>query len=61
MERLMLDVMYKIPHQEDITEVIINRAAVEGRRKPQIKRKSATKNEVSENETGKDETGEDAA
>lgn len=38
MERLMLDLMYDLPHRTDIGEVIINRAVVEGRKKPTMKR-----------------------
>lgn len=38
MERLMLEVMYDAPHSQEISEVTINRAVVEGRRKPSVKR-----------------------
>ena len=45
MEKIMLDLMFDLPELEDIDEVTINRAAVEGRAKPKIrksrKRKSA--------------------
>lgn len=37
-EKIMLEVMYEIPHRDDIAEVIIDQAVVEGRRKPQIKK-----------------------
>jgi len=37
MERLMLDVMYDLPQLEDVAEVVINRAVVEGRGKPKVK------------------------
>ncbi|WP_438482283.1 ATP-dependent Clp protease ATP-binding subunit ClpX [Oleiharenicola lentus] len=37
-EKIMLEVMYDIPHRDDIAEVIIDRAVVEGRRKPQVKK-----------------------
>ncbi len=39
MERIMLDVMYDAPSREDIAEVTINRAVVEGRRSPLVRRK----------------------
>jgi len=39
MERLMLDIMYEAPSREDIAEVTVNRAVVEGRRSPLIRRK----------------------
>jgi ATP-dependent Clp protease ATP-binding subunit ClpX len=38
-ERLMLDVMYDIPSREDVAEVTINRAVVDGKRPPLIRRK----------------------
>lgn len=37
MERIMLDIMYDIPQHEGSTEIIINRAVVEGRGKPKVK------------------------
>jgi len=39
LERLMLDVMYEVPSRGDISSVVVNRAAVEGRRPPLIRRK----------------------
>ncbi len=39
LERLMLDVMYEIPSREDIADVTINRAVVEGKRSALIRRK----------------------
>src|SRR5215213_4783531 len=39
LERLMLDVMYDIPSREDVADVTINRAVVEGKRAPLIRRK----------------------
>jgi ATP-dependent Clp protease ATP-binding subunit ClpX len=38
-ERLMLDIMYEIPSREDVADVTINRAVVEGKRQPLIRRK----------------------
>ena len=38
LEKIMLEVMYDLPHREDITEVVIDQAVVEGRRKPQLKK-----------------------
>jgi ATP-dependent Clp protease ATP-binding subunit ClpX len=39
LERIMLDVMYEIPGREDIAEVTINRAVVEGRTPAIVRRK----------------------
>jgi ATP-dependent Clp protease ATP-binding subunit ClpX len=39
LEKLMLDLMYDLPSREDIVEVTINRAAVEGKKSPLIRRK----------------------
>jgi ATP-dependent Clp protease ATP-binding subunit ClpX len=38
MEAIMLEVMYELPHREDISEVVIDRAVVEGRKKPKLKK-----------------------
>jgi ATP-dependent Clp protease ATP-binding subunit ClpX len=38
-ESIMLDVMFEAPGRDDIAEVTINRAAVEGRRPPILRRK----------------------
>ena len=38
-EKIMLDVMYDVPTREDIADVVINRAVVEGTRAPLIRRK----------------------
>ena len=38
-ERIMRDVMYDVPSREDIAEVTINRAVVEGKKPPLIRRK----------------------
>ncbi len=45
MENIMLEVMYDLPQREDVTEVVIDAAAVAGRRRPQLRRggKSDTK------------------
>jgi len=37
-EKIMLDVMYDIPSREDIADVTINRAVVEGKRQPLIRK-----------------------
>jgi len=42
MENTMLEVMYDIPHRDDVAEVIVDAGVVEGGRKPQIKRHSKT-------------------
>jgi len=38
LEKIMLEVMYDLPHRDDVTEVVIDQAVVEGRRKPQLKK-----------------------
>jgi len=43
LENLMLDIMYDLPQDPSIAEVTINRAVVEGRGKPKIKRVSKSK------------------
>ncbi len=39
LERIMLDIMYDVPSREDIAEVTINRAVVEGKKSPLIRKK----------------------
>ena len=39
LERIMLDVMYDVPSRDDIADVTINRAVVEGKKSPLIRRK----------------------
>jgi len=39
LEKLMLEVMYTIPDDSSVSEVVINRAVVEGKKRPTIKRK----------------------
>src|SRR5688572_19413673 len=38
LEKIMLEIMYDLPHRDDVTEVLIDQAVVEGRRKPQLKK-----------------------
>jgi ATP-dependent Clp protease ATP-binding subunit ClpX len=38
-ERIMLDIMFEAPSREDIADVTVNRAVVEGKRSPLIRRK----------------------
>src|SRR5882757_6192916 len=38
-ERIMLDIMYDVPSRDDIADVTINRAVVEGKKPPLIRRK----------------------
>ena len=38
-EKIMLDVMYEVPSREDVADVVVNRAVVEGKRAPLIRRK----------------------
>jgi len=39
LEKIMLDLMYDLPSREDIVEVTINRAVVDGKKSPLIRRK----------------------
>ncbi|HEY5753038.1 MAG TPA: ATP-dependent Clp protease ATP-binding subunit ClpX [Chthoniobacterales bacterium] len=39
LERIMLDVMYEVPGREDIADITINRAVVEGKRTPLLRKK----------------------
>lgn len=39
LERIMLDVMYEAPGRDDIAEITINRAVVEGKRAPLIRKR----------------------
>ena len=39
LERIMLNIMYEIPSRNDIAEITINRAVVEGKKEPLIRRK----------------------
>ena len=39
LERIMLDIMYDVPSRDDIAEVTVNRAVVEGKKLPLIRRK----------------------
>jgi ATP-dependent Clp protease ATP-binding subunit ClpX len=39
LERTMLDIMYDVPSREDIAEVTINRAVVEGKKLPLVRKK----------------------
>jgi ATP-dependent Clp protease ATP-binding subunit ClpX len=41
LERLMLDMMYEVPSRDDIAEVTINRAVVEGKREPLVRKKQS--------------------
>ena len=38
LERLMLDIMYEIPNLDEIEEVAITRAVVEGKRQPRLRK-----------------------
>ncbi len=42
MEGIMTDVMYAIPHESDVEEVVINQSVVEGKRKARVVRKGAS-------------------
>ncbi|NQU10133.1 ATP-dependent Clp protease ATP-binding subunit ClpX, partial [bacterium] len=41
LEKLMVDVMYEVPSSDDITEVSVNRAVVEGKRDPLLRRRQS--------------------
>jgi len=43
LEKIMLEVMYDLPARDDVTEVIIDQAVVEGRKKPQLKKPGPAK------------------
>lgn len=38
LEKIMLEVMYELPQRDDVVEVVIDQAVVEGRKKPQLKK-----------------------
>ena len=42
-EKMMLDVMYDLPSRKDVAKVTINRAVVEGKKAPTMKKKSTGK------------------
>ena len=42
-EKLMLDIMYDLPSRRDVAKVTINRAVVEGKKAPTLKKKSSGK------------------
>ena len=39
LERIMLDLMYELPSREDVADVTVNRAVVEGKKAPLIRKK----------------------
>jgi ATP-dependent Clp protease ATP-binding subunit ClpX len=39
LERIMLDLMYELPSRDDVADVTVNRAVVEGKKSPLIRRK----------------------
>lgn len=43
MEAMMLDIMYELPGQRNVEEVVINRAVVEGKHKPKYRRRTGRK------------------
>ena len=42
-EKMMLDIMYDLPSRKDVAKVTINRAVVEGKKPPALKKKSPGK------------------
>ena len=61
MERIMLDVMYDLPQIENVDEVTINRAVVEGSDKPIIKFKKAAKTKSENSDKKQPKSSADAA
>jgi ATP-dependent Clp protease ATP-binding subunit ClpX len=61
MERIMLDVMYDLPQIENVEEVTISLAVVEGREKPAIKYKETTENNSEESGNSEDKTPDSSA
>lgn len=43
MEKIMLEVMYDLPQQEDVTEVLVDAGVVAGRKRPRLRRLSKEK------------------
>lgn len=54
MEMMMTDIMYAIPHEDDLEEVVINQSVVEGKRKPRLIRQKKAK-EAKKDQPAKDE------
>ena len=42
-EHIMRDIMFEVPSREDIAEVIVNKAVVEGKRTPLVRKKQSTR------------------
>lgn len=61
MERIMLDIMYDLPQTENVEEVTINRAVVEGRGKPKLKMKSPAEQSETKKHTEEPSDSADAA
>ena len=49
LEQLMLEVMFELPARDDVAEVVIDASVVAGKRRPQLRRKSAGGKAASEN------------
>ena len=63
MERIMLDVMYDLPQTQNVEEVVINRAVVEGKGKPKMKYGAAKKTpkQSSSSKSAEEDSSADAA
>lgn len=59
MEGITLDVMYDVPSREDVSEVVIDRGVVEGRKKAQIKKARPPKQDKRDEGQEKKETGQE--
>jgi len=46
LEKLMLDVMYEVPHRQGVSEVVIDRAVVLGKKKPMVRLAPAAADDV---------------
>ncbi len=59
MEGITLDVMYDVPSREDVSEVVIDRRVVEGRKKAQIKKARPSKQDKKDEGEEKNEIGQE--
>ncbi|MGF1484101.1 MAG: ATP-dependent Clp protease ATP-binding subunit ClpX [Opitutales bacterium] len=60
MEEVMLDIMYQLPSEEGIEEVVINRAVVEGKRRPSLRKKKQVKTAKSSKSSSKSKNADAA-
>lgn len=60
MERIMLDIMYELPQTDNVEEVIINQAVVDGRGKPKLKFSTKEDEENPQTESSKSDSADAA-